>query len=227
MLRENKGWAAFITTPRGDNHAKTMFEVAQNSERGLHSFCRIEDTKALTEADLKEALLEYQALYGIDMGRAIYEQEYLCSFSAAIVGAYFGAEMRMAERDGRIKKRSIRRAVSCSLRAWTSAKRRTTRCGCSRLFRASFASWTSTCPRQTTLDDWCIDLRERGFSGNTYVPHDIMVTEWGSGKTRFDRLLDKKMNPRRIARVSLADGLQAGRMAINAAVFDKEKCELG
>jgi phage terminase large subunit len=160
------------------------------------------------------------------MGRAIYEQEYLCSFSAAIVGAYFGAEMRQAERDGRIKSVPIdeRYPVHCVMDLGKAANNPVW------LFQVIGGQLRIVdfyMPTSEDLDDWCTDLRARGFSGNTYVPHDIMVTEWGSGKTRFDRLLDKKMNPRRVTRVSVGDGLQAGRMAINAAVFDREKCELG
>jgi phage terminase large subunit len=48
MLRENKGWAAFITTPRGDNHAKTMFEVAQKSDSWFAQLLSITDTEALS-----------------------------------------------------------------------------------------------------------------------------------------------------------------------------------
>jgi len=226
MLRENKGWAAFITTPRGDNHAKTMFDVAQGSDRWWSEILSIEDTGALSDQDLKEALGEYQALYGVDMGRATFEQEYLCSFTSAIVGAYFGAEMRQAERDGRIKKVEIdeRHPVHCVMDLGKAANNPVW------LFQVIAGQLRIVdfyMPTSEDLDDWCADLRERGFTGTTYVPHDIMVTEWGSGKTRFDRLLDKKMRPRRIARVSVADGLQAGRMAINEAVFDRDKCELG
>ena len=31
MLEENNGWAAFITTPRGRNHAKALFDHASNN----------------------------------------------------------------------------------------------------------------------------------------------------------------------------------------------------
>jgi hypothetical protein len=48
-----------------------------------------------------------------------------------------------------------------------------------------------------------------------------MVTEWGSGRTRLE-ILESKVGlsrVRRVTRVSLADGLQAGRKTINEAIF--------
>jgi phage terminase large subunit len=47
----------------------------------------VHDTGALSPAQLEESLIEYIALYGEDVGRAQFEQEYLCSFNAAILGA--------------------------------------------------------------------------------------------------------------------------------------------
>ena len=46
-----------------------------------HTFAEIStilDTGALTQEQLDESLREYIALYGEDLGRAQYEQEYLC-----------------------------------------------------------------------------------------------------------------------------------------------------
>ncbi len=155
-------------------------------------------------------------------GRAVHN----CSWAGAMVGAYFGAEMSKAEREGRITTVPIdeKHPVHCVMDLGKTSNNPVW------LFQAigdQLRIVDFYRPESDDLDDWCVDLRDRGWSGTTYVPHDIMVTEWGSKKTRIERLRDRKMNPKRIARVSVADGLQAGRMAINAAVFDQEKCEHG
>jgi hypothetical protein len=59
------------------------------------------------------------------------------------------------------------------------------------------------------------------------VPHDILVTEWGSKRTRIETLRALGRKPKRVTKVSVADGLQAGRIAINAAEFDAVRCEKG
>lgn len=226
MVEENNGWAAFITTPRGNNHAKSMFDLAQRSDNWFAELSSIEDTGALEQEQLAEALNEYQAIYGIDFGRALFEQEYLCSFAGAMVGAYFGAEVSKAEREGRIGECAIDEnwPVHCVMDLGKASNNPVW------LFQVPDGKLRIVGfykPKSEDLDDWCIDLIGMGFNGQTYVPHDIMVTEWGSSKTRMDRLIDRKMNPRRIPQVAVADGLQAGRMAINAATFDAKACADG
>ena len=64
MLVENKGWAAFITTPRGHNHAKALFDHASQNPNWFCELLTARDTHALSDAELDDALREYQALYG-------------------------------------------------------------------------------------------------------------------------------------------------------------------
>ncbi len=226
MIRESKGFAAFITTPRGNNHAKTMYDMAVKNPRWFAELLSIEQTKTLSSEELEEALEEYQVLHGIDLGLSIFEQEYMCSFAGAMVGAYFGAEMNKAEKQGRITDIQIDEGypVHCVM---DLGKTENNPVWLFQVIKGDLRIVNFYQPPSDDLDDWCADLRDLGWNGITYVPHDIMVTEWGTKKTRFDRLVEHKMKPRRIPRVSVADGLQAGRMAINNAVFDKVNCEKG
>ena len=102
MLEENDGWAAFITTPRGRNHAFSMYNMAKDNPRWFAEVSNIHDTGALSPEQIEESLKEYAALYGEDLGRSQFEQEYLCSFNAAILGAFYAREMLAVRSDGRI-----------------------------------------------------------------------------------------------------------------------------
>jgi len=104
MIEETDGTAAFITTPRGANHAKRMFDRAVSSDFWFAELSSIEDTGALTKAQLDESLAEYIDLYGEELGRSLFEQEYYCSFEAAIVGSYYGSQLARARKEGRICK---------------------------------------------------------------------------------------------------------------------------
>ena len=55
MLEENNGWGAFITSPRGRNHAKAMYDMACQSKRWFAEISTIHDTRALTSDALDEA----------------------------------------------------------------------------------------------------------------------------------------------------------------------------
>ena len=48
MLEENDGWASFITTPRGRNHAKAMYDMARGNPRWFAEVSTVHDTGALS-----------------------------------------------------------------------------------------------------------------------------------------------------------------------------------
>lgn len=218
MVEENNGWAAFITTPRGNNHAKSMFDMARDNPKWFAELSSVHDTGALDAEQLDEALKEYQSLYGIDLGLAIFEQEYLCSFSGAMIGAYFGAEMNRAEREGRIGELEIDYSQPVHT-AWDLGKAVNNPIWCFQVIGGVPRIVDFYQPESEDLTDWVAWLNGRGYHGTDYVPHDILVTEWGSKRTRFETLQGMGRKPKRLPRVSVADGLQAARTTINAARF--------
>jgi len=226
MLEENGGWAAFITTPRGNNHAKALYDMGKSDPKWFAQILNVHDTGELSQEQLDAALAEYQALYGIDFGRAYFEQEYLCSFSGAMVGAYFGAEMAKAEREGRIKAVPVDERYPVHT-AWDLGKAVNNPIWCFQVIKGALRVVDFYVPESDDLEEWCAWLDARGYHGKDYVPHDILVTEWGSKRTRIEVMRSCGRKPERIPKVSVADGLQAGRIAINAAVFDEERTVLG
>jgi phage terminase large subunit len=95
MLRENDGWAAFITTPRGNNHAKKLFDVAKKDPSWFCELQTLFDTRAY---DPDTTIAEERAS---GMPEALIRQEYLCDWTAANVGAVWGDLVEALEkRDG-------------------------------------------------------------------------------------------------------------------------------
>jgi len=219
MLEENNGWAAFITTPRGNNHAKSLYDVAKSDPRWFAQVLSVNETGALNAEQQREALIEYQAIYGLDFGRAMFEQEYLCSFSGAMIGAYWGAELNRAEREGRVREIGIDWSHPVHT-AWDLGKAVNNPIWCFQVIAGKPRIVDFYRPDSDDLADWIKWLDDKGYRGNDYVPHDILVTEWGSKRTRFETLQSMGRKPVRLPMVSVADGLQAGRTTINAAVFD-------
>jgi hypothetical protein len=218
MVEENGGWAAFISTPRGNNHCKAMFDYAQGSDAWFSEVSNVYDTGALDEAALAEALAEYQATYGVDFGRALFEQEYLCSFTGAMIGAYFGSEMSKADREGRVAEFEIDPAHPVHT-AWDLGKAVNNPIWCFQVIGGQPRIVDFYTPESDDLYDWVKWLNDQGYHGKDYVPHDIAVTEWGSKRTRLEVLQDAGRKPVPVSRVSVAEGLQAARTTINAARF--------
>ncbi len=102
ILVENNGWALFITTPEGRNHAFNMWQMGKDDGLWFAEIKTVLDTGAMSPAAIEQQRKEYHSVYGDEAGDALIEQEYYCSFSAAILGAFWGKEMSTAEREGRI-----------------------------------------------------------------------------------------------------------------------------
>ena len=72
VLRENKGTATFVYTPKGKNHSWKLLQLAKGQENWYTDVQSVHDTKMFTEKELQE-IRENTPL-------ALYQQEYECSF---------------------------------------------------------------------------------------------------------------------------------------------------
>lgn len=102
IFEENDGYVLFISTPRGKNHYYRMFNEYQNDPDWFVQKLSIEDTQMFDEARIEKIKQGYIKDYGEDFGESVFQQEYLCSFDAAILGAYYAKELQKAEKEGRI-----------------------------------------------------------------------------------------------------------------------------
>ena len=102
ILLENGGWAVFITTPRGRNHAHRMFQMAEASGDWFAERLTSDDTGVFTPESLATERAELIAERGEEDGEAIFQQEYMTSWSAALPGAYYAKLIDKAESDGRV-----------------------------------------------------------------------------------------------------------------------------
>lgn len=231
MLAENNGWASFITTPRGHNHAKAMFDYAKQRPEW---FCELQtavDTGALSSDELEEARHEYIALHGEDLGRAQFEQEYLCSWNAAILGAFYALEMANVRKEERIVDVLEATPSQPVHRAWDLGVRDDT----------TIWWWQNVGGQIYILDCYSasgvglehyaeiVEQRQQHYgwrSGDDYVPHDAKIKEWGSGKTRVETMLEMNLRPMLVPLSTIADGINAVRQVLPICVFHS-RCEDG
>lgn len=88
ILIENKGWALFITTFRGRNHAYRMFDNVKQLEswfaeiRTIDQTHRHDGTPIVTRADIQQEIKE-------GMRPELVQQEFYCNPDAATTGAIF------------------------------------------------------------------------------------------------------------------------------------------
>lgn len=228
MMEENDGWATFITTPRGRNHAKAMYEMAKANPKWFAELSTIHDTKALTTEQLDESLQEYIALYGEDMGRAQFEQEYECSFNAAILGAFYAREMVNVRKEGRItavepiEGRAVHTAWDIGVKDDTSiwwfqvVGAQVFILDCYSASGAGVDHYAEVCEKRVEKHGW-----KRGID---FVPHDAKVKEWGTGRTRVETMKGLGLNPWVVPMATKMDGIQASRSTLARCVFHP-RCE--
>ena len=78
-----------------------MYTMARANPTWFADIQTVDDSKAISLAIVEQQRQEYHALFGEDAGDALIQQEYWCSFNAAVLGAFWGKEMNAAEREGR------------------------------------------------------------------------------------------------------------------------------
>jgi phage terminase large subunit len=171
-------------------------------------------------------VLELERLADLEKRPDSYGHVWEGDFNLILDGAYFGRELRNARNEGRVKAVPVDRNYPVHT-AMDLGKANNNPVFCFQVIGDTPKIVDFYTPETEDLRDWVRWLDSRGYNGNDYVPHDIMVTEWGSDRTRIEILRSLGRKPRRIPRVSVADGLQAGRETINVAEFDAERCAIG
>jgi hypothetical protein len=232
ILIENSGWAMFITTPRGSNHARTTLTLAQSDESWFAQVLSAKDTGVFTKEQLEAELKEYQYDYGLEEGGALFEQEYNCSFEAALIGSYYGPYLTRAQKDGRIGNVPVDRGALVHT-AWDLG------------VSDASAIWFIQCVgrerrivdyHETSgvgLDEYARILEDkrqahRWIYGKHYFPHDIEVRELGNkGLSRSDTLRGLGVTPTVVPVHSVMDGINAVRRVLDYAWIDEKRCERG
>ena len=234
ILVENGGWASFITTSRGRNHAYDMLEMARadrfdpvTNPTGWYS-------EVLTPAEtgfpielVEKQRQEYHGIYGPDAGDALIEQEYWCSFESAVLGAYWGKALARAEREGRIGTVPYDPALPVHT-AWDLGKGSNMALW---FFQILFNEVRVIGCLAGTHDEVVVEIVEqlKLFPykwGDDWLPHDAKVREH-SGRTRVETLIALGRKPRLVPDHKVQDGINAGSLTIPKARFDRINCAPG
>ncbi len=95
ILDVNKGYALFISTPRGKNH---FYDLLVRNRKNPSWYCEvlsIKDTGVLNENDI-------QAIRDEGVSEELIQQEYYCSFNRGVEGSYYGKLIEKGREEGRI-----------------------------------------------------------------------------------------------------------------------------
>jgi hypothetical protein len=219
LLADRKGWAVFIGTPKGHNGFYDIWRTAEASESWFAKSVRASESGLLDQAELDDAKR--------GMTEDQYEQEFECSFEAAILGAYYGKELKQAENENRIARVEYDPLFPVYT-AWDLG------------FHDDTAIWFF---QVGPTEIHCIDYHEdsgqgievyadvvkgKGYRyGMHYLPHDARAKTLASGGRSVIEQLAEHLT---IAKLQIApglsvqDGIQAARLMFPRVHFDRENC---
>ena len=224
-LSDRQGGAVFLGTPAGHNHFFDLLEQAKaeeanGSDQWYHNVVKASQSEIVPEEELDAARSM--------MTPEQYEQEYECSFTAAIIGAYYGNLLSDADDDGRITKVPYDPAYPVHT-AWDLGINDSTAIWFAQIFRGGAVHVIDYYENSGVgLDHYAEILRQKDYHwGDHLAPHDIEVRELGSGKSRLEIAFGLGIRFRVIPRMKIIDGINAARMMLPKCYFDRDKTHEG
>ena len=218
ILAENGGWELYIYTARGRNHGAELFEMASRNPDWFAERLTVADTGMLAPD-----IIEAERASG--MSEEMIQQEYFCSFDAALPGAYYGRLLQEAE--GRIGR--LPHDPALPVETWwdlgmgdATAIWFVQRAGAElRMIDYHEASGEG-------LGHYAKLVAEKSYVYSRHVaPHDIAVRELGSGVSRRAMARELGLDFQIAPRLALEDGIAAVRALLPRCWFDAERCARG
>ena len=225
LLADRLGWAVFIGTPKGHNGFWDVYSNALNNPEWYVKTLRASQTNLLPASELADAAKM--------MSQDQYLQEFECDFESAILGAFYGKEMRALTDSGRITNVEHDPMFS-TMTAWDLGYSDDTSIWWYQVVHGEIRllDYHSSNGQPIAFYTGLIQAKEREYGYNYgihWLPHDARAKTLASnGKSIIEQLSVKipleKMKI--VPSLSLQDGIQASRLALMRAWFDT-KCDDG
>lgn len=234
LLSDREGWAFFIGTPNGRNQFYELIHGTRDGQWGgaKHEaawFCaeyKASETGVINAAELvdaRRAMTEDQ-----------FQQEYECSFEAAVKGAVYAREMGAARADGRITRAPFDPKLPVDT-AWDLGMDDSTAIWFAQASPAGEMRLIAYYENSGQgLHHYVGVLKEQqakyGWTyGDHFLPHDVDVKELGTGVSRLETLRTMGLfSVIPIKRTeSLYDDINAVRMMLPRCYFNVPACEAG
>jgi hypothetical protein len=221
-LSDKQGWAVFAGTPKGKNQFWEVFDTATRIPSEWFLLRLPASSSGLLPAS---ELAAAKAQLSEDQ----YLQEYECSFEAAILGAFYGTEMRQAQDQGRIGQISYDANLPVYT-AWDLGYRDDTAIWFYQVLRGEVRVIDFFAVSGADIHYIAEAVRKKPYDyARHYLPHDARAKSLQTGRSIVEQLasyLDiKKLAV--VPDIGLQSGIQAVRMMLPRVYFDAEKCHDG
>ena len=219
-LADRQGWGIFIGTPKGRNHFQAIYEQATGRPGEWFSLM----LKA-SESDLVDAGELADARAG--MSEDQYNQEFECSFDAAVVGSYYGKLIEQLETAGQIG--NVGWEPNVPVQTWWDLG----------IDDATAIWFAQVIGREIRLIDYYENsgvglehyarvLMDKNYVyGQHVLPHDVEVRELSTGKSRWSFLAGLGIKGKVCRQHDVEDGINQVRAILPRCWFDRTRCARG
>jgi hypothetical protein len=220
LLADREGWAVFIGTPKGHNGFYEIWRTAQASDSWYAASVKASLSGILPASELSDAKQ--------GMTEDQYEQEFECSFEAAILGAYYGKELRQCEQAGRVTTVEYDPNIPVYT-AWDLGYHDDTAIWFYQVTHTEIHCIDYYAASGLSIEDYAKAVNTRGYRYEKHwLPHDARAKTLASGgRSIIEQLIPLLGGAGKLAIVpslSVQDGIQAVRFMMPRVWFDRENC---
>jgi phage terminase large subunit len=229
-LADHLGYWIWLGTPKGKNLFYRTYRTSINNQNYFSMFRTIDNSLANEQGEtinnLRQALADDRELVANgEMTQEEFDQEWYCSFEAAIRGAYYAKQIAQARVDGRIKLVPYDEALKVHT-VWDLGVGKNLAIGFYQkiLNEARMIDyWEGTA--NEGIKDASVMLQNKGYLyGKHFAPHDINAKEITTGKTRIDTAKEFGVKFNQVPMVKVEDGIEKGRLFWSRLWVNEEKC---
>ena len=219
-LADRKGWCIFIGTPKGQNYFYKLHKQALEEEDWWTATYKASQTKVLDDKELSAA----QRV----MSKDLYEQEFECSFQAAITGSYYGKIIEELEKSNRITEVPYDENLKTET-WWDLGLKDSTAIWFVQRLQSQLRIIDYYENSGEGLDFYADVLDSKPYKYDRHIaPHDIKVRELGAyGKSRLETALELGISFDVAPKLSIEDGIEMVRKTLPQCYFDKNKTYQG
>ena len=219
-LSDKQGWAVFMGTPKGKNQFWDVYQTSRmNPEEWFSLRLKASDSGILPQSEIDAVRAQ--------ISEDQFMQEYETNFEAAIIGAFYGVEMRMAADDGRITEVKYDPSLS-TYTAWDLGYRDDTAIWWYQVVKGEIHIIDYHSVSGASIPEIAkVVLKKPYHYTKHYLPHDARAkTLAAQGKSIIEQLGEflGLSNLAIVPDLSVQDGIQAVRMTLPRCYFDEEKC---
>jgi phage terminase large subunit len=212
-LADRKGWCVFMGTPHGKNHFHDIWEDALGNKNWFTMLLRASESNII-DADELELL---RTNPGTDA--ETFMQEYECSFTAAVRGAYYCQQME--------EQSSTHEGVfpydpnKLVLTAWDIGYTDDTSVWFAQANGSELAIIDFFTVSGFSVDDVLAALRDKPYAyGTAFLPHDAKNKSFQTGKSTREQIEAAGLRTQIVASLSIQDGIQAVRKSLPKWYFN-------